>query len=152
MMHIAIGSDKQTELTSNVIKYLKSIGHTLDLHGALVDPRIQWVQAAYEVATKVHHHRCQQGILFCCTGTGVSIVANKIRGIRAALCTNAATASGARKWNDANILVMRLHQTSIFTAKEILTAWFETKFECSEAEQIKQITAIEESTYGGQNK
>jgi ribose 5-phosphate isomerase B len=78
-------------------------------------------------------------VLFCWTGTGASIAANKVRGVRAALCTDAETAEGARKWNDANVLVMSLRLTSPEVAHAMLDAWFTTEADPSEAANIAQL-------------
>jgi ribose 5-phosphate isomerase B len=78
-------------------------------------------------------------VLFCWTGTGASIAANKVPGVRAALCTDAATAVGARKWNDANVLVMGLRLTSPEVAREMLDAWFTTEPDPSEAVNIARL-------------
>jgi ribose 5-phosphate isomerase B len=79
-----------------------------------------------EVAEQVSVGKYNQAVLFCWTGTGISLAANKVRGIRAALCHDAETAKGARKWNDANILAMSLRTVSEQVAKEILDSWFST--------------------------
>ena len=79
---------------------------------------------------------CDEGVLFCFTGTGVSIAANKVAGVRAALCGDAATAAGARRWNHANVLVMSLRATSTDTAREILDAWLTEPFGAGEDEEL----------------
>ena len=68
----------------------------------------------------------EQGVVCCWTGTGASIAANKVAGIRAALCADAQTAAGARRWNDANVLALSLRTTSRAELEEILDAWFAT--------------------------
>jgi ribose 5-phosphate isomerase B len=78
-------------------------------------------------------------VLFCWTGTGASIAANKVHGVRAALCTDATTAEGARKWNDANVLVMGLRLTSEEVAREMLDAWFSTAADPGEAANIARL-------------
>ena len=82
-------------------------------------------------------------MLCCWTGTGVSIAANKVPGIRAALCGDAETARGARRWNDANVLCLSLRATSEVVAKEILDAWFETKPDASEAANVAKVNAMD---------
>jgi ribose 5-phosphate isomerase B len=82
---------------------------------------------------------CATGVLFCWTGTGASIAANKVHGVRAALCTDAATAAGARTWNDANVLVMGLRLTTPEVAGEMLDAWFTTEADPGEAENIASL-------------
>jgi ribose 5-phosphate isomerase B len=143
-MKIAIGSDEKTYLTDFVIKELKKRRYKLGLFGALKSGKpTPWPEVGEIVAEKVASKEYDQGILFCWTGTGVSIAANKIPGIRAALCFDAETAKGARKWNDANILVMSLRLTSENVAKEILDTWFSTKFDEKKADRIKKIIEIE---------
>src|SRR6266481_10048664 len=103
-MRLAVGSDEKCSLTDTVVQYLKSQGHELELFGPLVDEPLTWPDVAIKAAQRVSEGACDSGVLFCWTGTGVSIAANKVPGIRAALCTDPETARGARKWNDANIL------------------------------------------------
>lgn len=142
-MKIAIGSDERTHLTDYVVDELKSQGHELALYGPLNDEDIQWTDVAHKVAESVRNGSSEQGILFCWTGTGVSIAANKVPGIRAALCADAQTAAGARKWNNANILAMSLRMTSQVVAKEILEAWFNAEPEDDEKENIDKVQDIE---------
>jgi ribose 5-phosphate isomerase B len=87
--------------------------------------------------------QADEGVLFCYTGTGASIAANKVPGIRAALCSDAQTARGARWWNDANVLVMSLRATSTEVAKEILDAWFSESVKEAEKPFIAQLQEIE---------
>src|SRR3989442_11203192 len=77
-----------------------------------------------KIGLDVSRRRADQGVVFCWTGTGVTIAANKVPGVRAALCWDAETAKGARMWDDANVLAMSLRSTSPAVAKEILDAWF----------------------------
>jgi ribose 5-phosphate isomerase B len=125
-MKIAIGSDGKSRLTETIVEEVKARGHEVVLYGALCDDAALWPTVASKVAREVSSKNCANGILFCWTGTGVSIAANKERGIRAALCHDAETARGARLWNDANILVMSLRATSEAVGREILDAWFAT--------------------------
>lgn len=144
-MKLAVGSDDRTHLTDFVVEQLKARGFDAELHGAIAGKGLQWPDVAQAVAESVAGGRCQEGMLLCWTGTGVSIAANKVPGIRAALCTDAATASGARRWNHANILVMSLRLTSEPVAKEMLDAWFATPFGAGEdARNIATVTAIED--------
>ncbi len=142
-MKIAIGSDEKNYLTDHVIEFLRKKGVELQLCGPLRGEKLQWTDVAEEVATKVATGECDQGILFCWTGTGVTIAANKVPGIRAALCWDAETAKGARKWNDANVLTMSLRATSPRIAEEILEAWFSHFPEEEERENIEKISQIE---------
>ncbi|MBI2304636.1 MAG: RpiB/LacA/LacB family sugar-phosphate isomerase [Chloroflexi bacterium] len=127
-MHIAVGSDEATALTDRVVHWLKERGWEVSPYGALAGGNEAWPEVGYQVAAKVAGGECEEGILFCWTGTGVSIAANKVPGIRAALCTDAATAQGARRWNHANVLVISLRLTSLAVAEEILEAWFSTPY------------------------
>ncbi len=142
-MKIAVGSDERTYLTDFVIEELKKKGVEIELHGPLTGEPIQWAEVAEKVAERVADRACDQGILFCWTGTGVSIAANKVPGIRAALCADAETARGARKWNDANVLAMSLRLTSPIIAKEILEAWFSAKPENEEISNFERVKSIE---------
>jgi len=142
-MKIAVGSDEKNHLTNFVIEELKKKGFELELHGPLKGDDIQWAEVAQEVGESVSKSKCEQGILFCWTGTGVSMAANKVPGIRAALCFDAETARGARKWNDANILAMSLRLATPTIAKEILDAWFSTTVEDEEIPNIEKVSVIE---------
>lgn len=142
-MKIAVGSDERTHLTDFVIEELGKRGFEVELHGPLKGKKLEWTDVAEEVSERVREGACSQGILFCWTGTGVSIAANKVPGIRAALCTDAKTAEGARKWNDANVLAMSLRATSQVVAKEILDAWFGSEPEEEEKCNIEKVSGIE---------
>ncbi len=142
-MRIAVGSDERTKLTDFVVEELKRRGHTVKLCGALARDAAPWPDVALEVAESILKKEVDEGILFCWTGTGVTIAANKVPGIRAALCSSGEIAKGARKWNKPNILVMSLSETTEEKAKEILDAWFSTEFDPSEEENIKRLEEIE---------
>lgn len=123
-MKIAIGSDMKAHLAQVLAEELKKRGHEVDVFGALVTTPAPWTKVAIEVAERVAAGEYDQAVLCCWTGTGISLAANKVKGIRAALCGDAQTAAGARKWNDANILCMSLRATSEEVAREVLDAWF----------------------------
>ena len=142
-MKIAVGSDEKNALTDEVIQELRKRDMEVELFGPLADENVEWAEVAEQVAEKVSEKECDQGILFCSTGTGVSIAANKVPGIRAALCTDSKTAAGARMWNDANILALSLRLVSPDVAKEILDAWFQSKPDPSERENIEKVSRIE---------
>jgi ribose 5-phosphate isomerase B len=125
-MRIALGSDEKTVLTEAVAADLAGRGHDVVLVGPPGGGTEQWAEVGLRVGELVAEGSCDTGVLFCWTGTGVSIAANKVGGIRAALCTDAATAAGARRWNDANVLVMSLRLTTEEVAREMLDAWFDT--------------------------
>lgn len=128
-MKLVIASDERTPLTDAVLEYLKDQGHELVLSGALIKKNEKWAEIGKDAAEKVARHEVDQGILFCWSGTGICMAANKVKGIRAALCWDAQTARLARKWDDANILCMNLRQADQGTTKEILQAWFSTPFD-----------------------
>src|SRR5438067_13764470 len=139
-MRIAIGSDEKTRVTDVVTEYLQNKGIEVEPHGPLNGTPMDWADVAKSVAERVASGGVDQGVLFCWTGTGVSIAANKVAGVRAALCSDAETARGARKWNDANVLVMSLRLTSPTVASEMLDAWFSTGPDASEAENIAKVS------------
>ena len=124
-MKVSIAADERTGVAEAVADELRSRGHEPILHGALSDEeRDDWAWASEAAARDVAEGRADQGIVCCWTGTGASIAANKVPGIRAALCGDAETADGARKWNDANVLALSLRTTSPALLGEILDAWF----------------------------
>jgi ribose 5-phosphate isomerase B len=124
-MRIAIAADERTGVADAVVEEIRRRGHELLLHGALSDAeRDDWAWASEAAARDVADGRAEQAVVCCWTGTGASIAANKVEGIRAALCVDAPTASGARKWNDANVLALSLRTTSEAELGEILDAWF----------------------------
>ncbi|CDZ76296.1 Ribose-5-phosphate isomerase B [Legionella massiliensis] len=144
-MRIAVGSDEHYPVNDFVVKELARLGHEVILFGALKSGKEEpWIQAAQEAAEAVFHEHCEEGIFFCWTGTGTAIVANKIPGIRAALCTDAQTAAGARKWNKANVLVLSNRLLSQDVAKEILASWFGEVDETQD-DTVETIKALEES-------
>jgi len=138
-MRVAIGSDERTHVTDAVVDHLRGVGIDVELHGPLNDRPMDWVDVGREVGERVASGACQQGVLFCWTGTGVSIAANKVPGIRAALCADAETAKGARRWNDGNVLVMSLRATPEAVAKEICDAWLETSPDEAERATIAKV-------------
>lgn len=144
-MKIAIGSDERTHLTDALIADLEARGHTLQRFGPLVDQTELWPVVARQVAEAVASGAADEGILCCWTGTGVSLAANKVPGIRAALCDDAETARGARLWNDANVLCLSLRRTSEIIAKEILDAWFAHSYQPNETDDtcLAQVADLE---------
>jgi ribose 5-phosphate isomerase B len=124
-MRIAVSSDERTGVADAVAEELRRRGHEPLLYGALADgDRPDWAWASEAAARAVSEGRAEQAVVCCWTGTGASIAANKVDGIRAALCGDAQTAEGARRWNDANVLALSLRTTSQAELEEILDAWF----------------------------
>jgi len=143
-MRIAIGSDMPAHVVDLVIEEVRRRGHEVVVVGASKEGReVPWPRVALEVAEMVRSGECDEGIVMCWTGTGVTIVANKVPGIRAALCVDAETAKGARKWNHANVLAMSIRLTSEYVAKEILEAWFTTPFDEKEKPMINMVEEVE---------
>lgn len=128
-MKIVVASDEKTHLTDRVIKYLKMKGHKLILVGDLVKKNGHWVAIGKEAAEKVAKGQVDLGVLFCWSGTGICMAANRLNSVRAALCWDAETARLARKWDNANVICMSLRSTSEEEAKEMLNAFFSTKFD-----------------------
>jgi len=124
-MRIAVSADERVGIADAVVEELRRRGHEVLAHGALSDAeRDDWAWASETAARDVAERRADQAVVCCWTGTGASIAANKVEGIRAALCGDAQTAEGARKWNDANVLALSLRATSEAELQEILDAWF----------------------------
>jgi len=130
-MRIAVAADERVGIAEGLLASLRGRGHEVLLRGALATgegadsgEREDWAWASEAAARDVVEGRAEQAIVCCWTGTGASIAANKVRGVRAALCADAATAAGARRWNDANVLALSLRTTSAAELEEILDAWF----------------------------
>jgi ribose 5-phosphate isomerase B len=127
-MRIAVAADERVGVADAVVAQLRRRGHDVLAHGALSDAeRDDWAWASEAAARDVADGRADQAVVCCWTGTGASIAANKVPGIRAALCGDAETAAGARRWNDANVLALSLRATSEAVLAEILDAWFEAE-------------------------
>jgi ribose 5-phosphate isomerase B len=144
-MRISVAVDERTGVAEAVVEELRRRGHEPVLHGALEpDERDDWAWASEAAARDVADGRAEQGIVCCWTGTGASIAANKVAGVRAALCADAETARGARRWNDANVLALSLRTTSEALLGEILDAWFggEPSGEDDDVENIRHVDEI----------
>lgn len=126
-MRIAVAADELTGVAEAVVRELERRGHETVRHGAL-EPgeRPDWAWASEAAARQVAEGSVDQAVVCCWTGTGASIAANKVAGVRAALCGDAETARGARRWNDANVLALSLRGTSEALLSEILDGWFDT--------------------------
>jgi ribose 5-phosphate isomerase B len=145
-MRIAIAADELTGVADALVEELNRRGHELILHGAfLADERPDWAWASESAARDVAEGRAEHAVVACWTGTGASIAANKVAGIRAALCADAQTAAGARKWNDANVLALSLRATSQAELEEILDAWFaaEPSREADDVQNVAHLADIE---------
>lgn len=122
-MRIAFGTDERTEVTDAVKVFLADRGHTVEVVGE----GDAWPDVGRRVGEAVSSNAADRGVVCCWTGTGVSIAANKVPGVRAALCTDAETARGARRWNDANVLALGLRLTTTAVAEELLDAFLSTE-------------------------
>lgn len=144
-MRIAIGSDDYYHIAEFLVEELRRRGYELILIGALATGKpYPWPRVGFEVGEIVSSGRADMGIVICYTGTGVSIAANKVKGIRAALCFDSQTARGARLWNNANILALSARLLSEEVAKEILDAWLSIESpDPSEEENIRELQKIE---------
>lgn len=143
-MRIALGSDEWSHVTTFVEQELRRRGFEVELIGPVEGEPMPWPDIAAAVAEQVAGGRSHEGVLFCWTGTGVSIAANKVRGIRAALCGDAETARGARAWNQANVLCMSLRSTSETVASEILEAWFSASPDASEEPNVNKVNELDQ--------
>src|SRR3712207_1902608 len=145
-MRIAVAADERTGVAEEVVEQLRDRGHEPLVHGALSDAeRDDWAWASEAAARDVAEGRAEQAVVCCWTGTGASIAANKVRGVRAALCGDAPTAEGARRWNDANVLALSLRTTSDAVLAEILEAWFsaEPSPDAADAANVEHLAEIE---------
>jgi ribose 5-phosphate isomerase B len=143
-MRIALVSDEPYPVHAAVRAELERRGHEIVPFGAIATGgEVPWADAAEGAARAVAEGRCDQGVFFCWTGTGISIAANKVAGIRAALCTDARTAAGARIWNHANVLCLSNRLLSEDVAKEILAAWFDTEPGDQGAAGVERLAAVD---------
>ena len=134
-MRIAFGTDERTGLTDVIVATLRERGHDV----VTVGDGEPWPDVGRAVGEAVTNGEADRGVVCCWTGTGVFIAANKVAGVRAALCTDAETARGARRWNDANVLALGLRLTSPEVAKEMLDAFLVTEPDATERDQIAKL-------------
>ena len=133
-MKFVIGTDESRPVVEHLAARLRERGHE-----ATVLPAVTWGEMAIGVGERVAKGEFDQGIVCCWTGTGASIAANKVKGIRAALCNDAATAAGARKWNNANVLALSLRLLSEPVASEIIDAWLDHAYSGTEDESLQRL-------------
>ncbi len=143
-MRCAFGTDDTGPLTDALLDELNRRGIEVERFGALSDGSNAWALIGHDVGEAVATQRADVGIVCCWTGTGISIAANKVRGVRAALCSDAATAEGARRWNDANVLALSLRATAPAVGIEILDAFLRAGASTDPGDR-RQIEAIEET-------
>ena len=135
-MRIAFGTDEQTAVTDAVEAWLTGHGHDVVVPAERGGP---WPTVGAAVGHAVASGEADRGVVCCWTGTGVSIAANKVPGVRAALCTDRDTAVGARRWNDANVLALGLRLTTEALAEELLAAFLGTDVDADELALIDQV-------------
>lgn len=149
-MKIIVSSDEYSPLVDAVVEDLVKRGHEAAYVGPrAVDPasdQYDWPVVTFTAVSAVVSGQADEAIVMCWTGTGASLAANKVPGIRAALCHDAETAKGARIWNHANVLALSLRATPVPIAREILDAWFSTPISTDEwnLKQIERIRRIEQ--------
>jgi len=134
-VRIAFGTDEETPVTRALIEHLGELGHRVSVVGA----GEEWPEAGRAVGQAVSSGQAERGVVCCWTGTGVSIAANKVAGVRAALCTDAETARGARRWNDANVAAIGLRLTSEAVARELVTAFLSTEPDAGSASVVARV-------------
>jgi ribose 5-phosphate isomerase B len=134
-VRIAYGTDEMTPVTRAIAELLREAGHQVDEVGE----DNEWPEVGRRVGEAVASGQADRGIVWCFTGTGVSIAANKVSGVRAALCLDAATAAGARRWNDANVLALGIRVTAPTVAEEIVGAFLETDVDPAESAAISRV-------------
>jgi RpiB/LacA/LacB family sugar-phosphate isomerase len=145
-MRISVSSDMDEPVARALVAELRKRGHEVVAHGALSpgdDP--QWAACSSAAAQDVAAGTADQAVVCCWTGTGASIAANKVPGVRAALCTDAYTADGARRWNDANVLALSLRLTSEPLLAEILDAWFagEASEDAEDRQNVERVERLD---------
>ncbi|WP_030721167.1 RpiB/LacA/LacB family sugar-phosphate isomerase [Streptomyces sp. NRRL S-237] len=148
-MRISVSSDMDEPVARALLGQLRDRGHDVVTYGALNpgdDP--QWAACSEAAAREVAAGNADQAVVCCWTGTGASIAANKVPGVRAALCTDAYTADGARRWNDANVLALSLRLTSEPLLKEILDAWFaaEASTDAEDRENVAHVKRLDNTS------
>ena len=134
-MRIAFATDEVTPVTDAVKAHLAERGHDV----VVVAEAEPWPEVGRGVGEAVASGHAERGVVCCWTGTGVAMAATKVPGVRAALCTDAETARGARRWNDANVLAMGLRLTSEVVAAEVLDAFLTTQADADEQPAIARV-------------
>ena len=144
-MKIAVSTDERTPLVDALLIELEERSHDVEYFGPDAGKEADWPEVTRKAAELVASRKVDEGIVMCWTGTGASIAANKVKGVRAALCRDAETAKGARTWNHANVLALSIQATSESLLKEILDVWFSTPFSDDEwnLQQIERIHRLD---------
>lgn len=142
---VIVSSDKPYAVANFIVDELKSRGYEVFVDGALKDGKpVPWPDAAYFAVKRLVKGEADTAVLVCFTGTGVTMTANKVKGVRAALCLDPETARLARLLNNANVLTLSARLTTEYLAKEIIDAWFSVKEpDRSRADRFKRLEEIE---------
>ncbi len=148
-MKVVIGNDHAAiDMKFKIKEYIESLGHEVINVGLDQFDYVDYPDYAYKACCKILNGEADVGVLICGTGIGMSIAANKIKGIRAAACSETYSARMAREHNDANVVCFGERVVGIETAKEIVKAFLESKFVGNKhLERVKKIKDIEEGTY-----
>ncbi|HKY31813.1 MAG TPA: ribose 5-phosphate isomerase B [Candidatus Polarisedimenticolia bacterium] len=144
-MRVAIGCDHAAvAMKDGIVKSLREAGLTVQDEGTFSGDAVDYPDFAARVASLVASGKADRGIVLCGTGIGVCIAANKIPGIRAAVCHDVTTARLARRHNDANVLCMGARTTGASTAADAVAAFLETEFEGGRhVQRVRKIEALE---------
>jgi ribose 5-phosphate isomerase B len=143
-VRVVLCSDEPYPVHDTVRQWLEERGHEVVPFGAVATgAEVPWASAAESAAEAVANGDCDQGVFFCWTGTGISIAANKVAGVRAALCSDPGQAAGARVWNHANVLCLSNRTLAGDLAKEILAAWFDTEVGDQGAAGVADLASVE---------
>lgn len=148
-MKIAIGNDHTAvEMKNHIVEYLEAKGYELVNYGTDTSDRVDYPVYGKKVADAVASGECELGILICGTGIGISLAANKVKGIRAAVCSEAYSAELTRRHNDSNIIAFGARVVGPATAETIVDAFLEAEFEGDRhAARVDMISAIEEGRF-----
>lgn len=141
-MKLVIATDELTPLNTYVVDYVKSLGHEVILQGDLLQKNGKWADIGLELGESVAAKMADMGIIFCWSGTGACMAANKVKGVRAALCVSPEIAALARKWNDSNVLVMGNINTTNESAKKIIDTWLSTPFDEEGLDQAHRLDVL----------
>jgi ribose 5-phosphate isomerase B len=143
-VRVALCSDEPYPVHDTVRRWLEDRGHEVVPFGAVATgDEVPWASTAESAAEAVASGDCEQGVFFCWTGTGISMAANKVAGVRAALCSDPGQAAGARVWNHANVLCLSNRTLAGDLAKEILAAWFDTEVGDQGASGVADLASVE---------
>jgi ribose 5-phosphate isomerase B len=143
-VRVALCSDEPYPVHDAVRSWLEGRGHEVVAFGSVATGEdAPWALAAETAAEAVARGDCESGVFFCWTGTGISIAANKVAGVRAALCSDPGQAAGARVWNHANVLCLSNRTLASDLAAEILEAWFGTPDDERGAGGVADLEAVE---------